>query len=332
MFSNGISIVMQDKLKLLPNTLYEDATVLITGAGGTIGSGILNSINAKQIVAIDISEYAIYKLQRANKNSNVNFIVGDISDTKLCNMIFNKYAIDYVFNAAAYKHVDALEDDNNIYSVIKNNIMSVINLCKHANSFKAMIHISSDKAVNPSCIMGFTKLWCERIIQQYAKSSTATMKIVRFGNVYNSSGSFIETLQYQIANGLPITVTDIKMKRYFLTINDAVALINEVVKLDNTNATYILEMGEEISILDIVNKFNNNSPIAYIGKRPGEKLSEELVYSNEQLLPTANPLINTVAWTNINIIDNINALTTELNKEEICTDNLIKILITMMTL
>jgi FlaA1/EpsC-like NDP-sugar epimerase len=320
---------MKNKLPIAQNTNFEQDTVLITGAGGTIGSGLIRRIRAKTIIAVDISEYAIYRLQREIGCANIHCIVGDISDPKLVRLIFDKYKIDYILNAAAYKHVDTLEDENNTYSVIKNNILSVINLCEYAEQVKAMIHISSDKAVNPTNNMGYTKLWCERIVQQYAYSMSSTFKIVRFGNVYNSAGSFIETLQWQLETDRPITITDDRMKRYFMTVDDAVSLITDVVDLELGNGTYILEMGEEVSIVDLVNQLNtNNSPIEYIGIRPGEKLREELVYGYEQLVDTNNSLIKKVEWKRVDMVDNMIALETELKKDTICLQRLIEIITT----
>lgn len=314
-----------NKLPVTQNTNFKKSVVLVTGAGGTIGSEIVKRIEADTIIAVDISEYAIYKLQRTIGNRNIHCIVGDVSDSKLVDMIFNKYNIDYVFNAAAYKHVDTLEDENNSYSVVKNNVLSVINLCKHAGNVRAMIHISSDKAVNPTNNMGFTKLWCERIIQHYASQSTTEFKIVRFGNIYNSAGSFVETLQWQVKTGRPITVTDERMKRYFMTVQDAVTLITDIVDIEHTNATYILEMGDEIAVTDLIPK---GYPTKTIGIRPGEKLQEELVYSYEQLEETASPMIKKVAWHPVPMLDNITKLTDELDKDTICLKTLNEIITT----
>jgi len=315
---------MKNKLYSNKNINFKNNIVLIAGAGGTIGSTIVNRIEAKQIIAIDISEYAIYKLQRSNNSKNIKFIVGDISDLKFVNMIFNKYKIDYVFNAAAYKHVDKLQEDDNTYSVIKNNILSVLNLCEHIDKIKTLIHISSDKAVNPINNMGYTKLWCERIVQQYDNC-----KIVRFGNVYGSSGSFIETLKWQLENELPITITDKNMKRYFMTVDDAVSLILDISGVEYTNATYILDMGKEIPIVDIVNELNyNNNPITYIGIRSGEKLNEELICDYEVIENTIHPMIKKVGWKYIDMKNNINILLKELRKNEICLPTLNKIITT----
>jgi FlaA1/EpsC-like NDP-sugar epimerase len=314
-----------NKLPITLDQSFKDSTVLITGAGGTIGSELVNQIQAKTIIAVDISEYAIYKLQRGIGSKNVHCIVGDVSDKKLVNLIFNKYQIDYIFNAAAYKHVDTLEDENNFYSVVKNNILSVINLCDHADQVKSMIHISSDKAVNPTNNMGYTKLWCERIVQQYARTSNTEIKIVRFGNVYKSSGSFLETLEWQIEHDLPITITDPEMKRYFISVQDAVSLIINIVHLEFAKATYILDMGKEHSIMDLVPK---GYPQVIIGCRPGEKLREELFYDYEQLQDTSNTLIKKIEWKPVPMITNIVTLLDELKKDKVCLKTLNEIITT----
>jgi FlaA1/EpsC-like NDP-sugar epimerase len=325
---------MNNKLPIKRNTNFKNSVVLVTGAGGTIGSEIVKRLDAEKIIAVDISEYAIYRLQRSINNSdliknNISCIVGDISDPKLVRMIFDKYKIDYVFNAAAYKHVDTLEDENNTYSVVKNNILSVVNLCEIIKDCKGFIHISSDKAVYPTNNMGHTKLWCERIVQHYAQNLSTSIKIVRFGNVYGSSGSFIETLKWQMDNNLPITVTDDRMRRYFLSVDDAVTLINEVVTLDQDNGTYILEMGQEVYITDIVEDLNIKSlPINYIGIRAGEKLQETLVYDYETLNTTSNDMIKKVNWQPVPMQENISNILAELKKDKVCLERLNQIILT----
>jgi len=322
---------MKNKLPVTTNFNFSDSIVLVTGAGGTIGSELVRRINAKTIVAVDISEYAVYRLQRSIDNKNIHCVVGDVSDKKLVELLFKKYKFDYVFNAAAYKHVDTLEDENNTYSVVKNNTLSTLNLCNFATQYnvKELVHISSDKAVNPTNNMGYTKLWCERIVQHYAKASVTNFKIVRFGNVYNSAGSFVETLAWQLDTDRPITITDDRMKRYFLTISDAVSLILDITSFTDRNKTYVLDMGEEISIVDLVTQLNTKSaPIKYIGIRPGEKLREELVYGYETLAPTSNTMISSVDWKEIDISTEISVLLKELEKDSICLTTLNNIIIT----
>jgi len=317
--------IVNNKLSNSSENHLTNSVVLITGAGGTIGCELVKRIEAKLIIAVDISEYAIYKLQREIHGRNIHCIVGDVSDSKLVDMIFEKYKIDYVLNAAAYKHVDTLEDENNSYSVIKNNILSVINLCNRATNIRSLIHISSDKAVNPINNMGFTKLWCERIIQHFSILMPTEFKIVRFGNIFRSSGSFIETMQWQMENNLPITITDPNMKRYFITVQDATALIIKVVTLDRSQSTYILDMGKEMPIMDFVPK---NYPYKIIGIRPGEKISEELIYSHEILENTEHPMIKRVDWNFVPMEDNIDKLLKELKKDKICLKTLNEIITT----
>jgi FlaA1/EpsC-like NDP-sugar epimerase len=322
---------MRNKLPITLHNNFKDSVVLITGAGGTIGAEIVNRISAKTIVAVDISEYAIYKLQRTNADKNVHCVVGDVSDPKLLDLLFRKYSFDCVINAAAYKHVDTLEDVNNTYSVIKNNILSTIYLSMFSDQYrvKEMIHISSDKAVNPINTMGYTKLWSERVVQHYANKSKTNFKIVRFGNVYNSAGSFVETLHWQLATGKPITVTDTRMMRYFLTVEDAVSLILDISTFTETHKTYILNMGQEMSIAELVEQLNvNRAPIEYIGIRPGEKLREELVYNYEHLRPTSSDMISCVDWKMIDIAHSISVLLHELGKDRICIKTLSSIIVT----
>jgi len=316
---------MKNKLPIIQSNNFLNDVVLITGAGGTIGREIVKRISAKTIVAVDISEYAIYKLQRGIENKNIHCVVGDVSDRKLIDLLFKKYSFDYVFNAAAYKHVDTLEDENNTYSVVKNNTLSTIYLSEFADRYgvKEMIHVSSDKAVNPTNNMGYTKLWCERIVQHYARNSKTKFKIVRFGNVYNSAGSFVETLQWQLDVGKPITITDDRMMRYFLTVEDAVSLILDISAFNDTYKTYILDMGQEVSIVELVKQLNvKNAPVEYIGIRPGEKLREELVYDYEQLTPTDNTMISSVDWKEVDMSDNISVLLKELGKDVVCLKTL----------
>jgi FlaA1/EpsC-like NDP-sugar epimerase len=166
-------------------------------------------------------------------------------------------------------------------------------------------------------------------VQHHAKASVTNFKIVRFGNVYNSAGSFVETLAWQLDTDRPITITDDRMKRYFLTISDAVSLILDITSFPDRNKTYILDMGEEISIVDLVTQLNTKgAPIKYIGIRPGEKLREELVYGYETLAPTSNTMISNVDWKEIDISTEISVLLKELGKDSICLTTLNNIIIT----
>jgi FlaA1/EpsC-like NDP-sugar epimerase len=275
---------MKDKLTFRPNPELEGKTVLITGAGGTIGSSLVGAMlnQGAKVVAVDISEYAIYRL---NERFDIRGIVGDVSDKQLLDLIFAREYVDYIFHCAAYKHVDMSEDDINTYSYIKNNVRTTQHLLEYP--VEHFILISSDKAVNPSNTMGRTKQQSEQLVRERCSGHYA---IVRFGNVYNSSGSFVETMNRQITEMKPITLTDMLMTRFFLTIHDATSLINEVVRM-NESGTYVLDMGEEIRIVDLIPE---SHPIRFIGMRPGEKINEEIVSGNEILVNTNHELIKRV--------------------------------------
>lgn len=276
---------MEDKLTLKINSNMHGKTALVTGAGGTIGSAVVGSLleQGVNVVPVDISEYSIYRL---NEKFDVRGIVGDVSNLSLVNMIFAKHHIDYIFHCAAYKHVDISEEDINTYSAFMNNVDSTACLLKFP--VERFILISSDKAVNPQNTIGRSKLASEQLVKTLC---TGIYKIVRFGNVYNSSGSFVETLNRQIETNQPVTITDKRMRRSFLTINDAVSLINEVTHIDDQSGTYMLDMGEEVNILDLVPK---DYPIKYVGIRAGEKLTEDLLGENEVLVDTSNELIKCI--------------------------------------
>lgn len=259
-------------------------TILITGAAGTIGSGLVSALHQNnEVIAVDKSEYGLYTLNR--KFYNVKSYLGDLADMDTVNQLVG-YDFDVIYHCAAYKHVDILENCSVI--AYNNNVGSLANVQKL--SAKRFIFLSTDKAVNPSCVMGQTKSLGENMV----KSGTHPIrKIVRFGNVYGSSGSFIETMNWQIENNMPVTITHKDMTRYFLTQDQAVKMLVDVVDLDDDNGTYILDMGEQVKIVDLVPE---GYPISYIGMRPGEKLHEVLYSGDEVLKDTSDPLIKRIDW------------------------------------
>lgn len=274
---------MKDKLTLRHNPKLKGKTVLVTGAGGTIGSGIVASMIAQgaNVVAVDISEYAIYKL---NRDTGIRGLIGDVADKATTDLIFDHHDIDIVFHCAAYKHIDIIEENSiNFYTARKNNIHSTQHLLEY--EFDKFVFVSTDKAVHPTCVMGQMKQELEQLVTEWGYT------IVRFGNVYDSSGSFIETMREQIKRGDPVTITHPDMARFFITINDAVALINEVIRFWKHEGTFTLDMGEEIRIVDLV---PDGYPIEYIGVRSGEKLHEQLVADNETIVDTEHPLIKRI--------------------------------------
>jgi len=236
--------------------------VLVTGAGGTIGSEISRqvlSLGAKKIILFDISEYALYKisqeLEKLNSKTVILPLLGDVIDTSKIFKICQKFRIETVYHAAAYKHVPLVE--MNILAGLKNNIFGTLSCAKACldAKVKSFVLISSDKAVNPTNFMGATKRLSEMIIQSLAFNSNMTsFAIVRFGNVLDSSGSVIPLFQKQISDGGPVTVTSPDIVRYFMTISEAAELVIQSGAMSNGGDIFLLEMGEPVKIFDLAKK------------------------------------------------------------------------------
>ena len=295
----------------------EEKTLLISGAGGSIGSEIARQLldnNPKAIILFDVSEFNLFNVERecqAIKTSKkltteIVPILGDIRDAVHIDFLFQKYSIDSVFHAAAYKHVPLVEDSNNITKACENNIIGTFNLasCSIKHNIKSFVMISTDKAVRPSNVMGASKRMAEIVIQSLnTKTLITKFSMVRFGNVINSSGSVIPLFLDQIAKGGPVTVTDKEVTRYFMTIPEASNLVLQAAQMSDGGEVFILDMGEQLKIYDLARKLIHLSgrsvaseqggdgvEIIEIGLRPGEKMYEELLISGDQL-PTANPKI-----------------------------------------
>jgi FlaA1/EpsC-like NDP-sugar epimerase len=292
-------------------------TLLISGAGGSIGSEISRQLldnNPKALILLDTSEYNLFNLERecqAIKSSKdlatkIYPILGDIRDITNLNSVFTKFQIDGVYHAAAYKHVPLVESINNITKGCENNIIGTYNLATAAidHNIQSFVMISTDKAVRPSNVMGASKRLAEMVIQSLnTQSSNTKFSMVRFGNVINSSGSVIPLFLDQIAKGGPITVTDKEVTRYFMTIPEASNLVLQAAQMSNGGEVFILDMGEQLKIYDLARKlihlsgrnisYNSGEEgieIIEIGLRPGEKMYEELLISGDQLA-TPNPKI-----------------------------------------
>ena len=295
----------------------QEKTLLISGAGGSIGSEIARQLlenKPKTIILFDVSEFNLFKVERecqalkSSKNLSTQIIpiLGDIRDKPNLGYLFKKFTIDCVYHAAAYKHVPLVEDVNNITKACENNIIGTFNLASVAmeSNVGSFVMISTDKAVRPSNIMGASKRMAEMTIQSLnTKPSETKFSMVRFGNVINSSGSVIPLFLDQIAKGGPVTVTDKNVTRYFMTIPEASNLVLQAAQMSEGGEVFILDMGEQLKIFDLAKKLihlsgrnvssdpgNNGIEIIEIGLRPGEKMYEELLISGEQL-PTANPKI-----------------------------------------
>lgn len=293
-------------------TLIKDKVVLVTGAGGSIGSELCRQIigfDPRTIMMIDINENALYDLQsqlnilkRDNKISNdVRMIssIASIRDPNSIEHIFMTNKPDVVFHAAAHKHVPFMEDMPQ--EAIKNNIFGTLNLIELSKKYnvKTFVSISTDKAVNPTNVMGATKRFVEKMIQSFGKNSSTKFVSVRFGNVLGSNGSVVPLFQKQIESGGPLTVTHKDMVRYFMTIPEAVSLVIQAATYGEGGEVFVLNMGEPVKILDVAEKMIRLSGykpyedinIIFTGLRPGEKLFEELLMNEEGLRPTANKLI-----------------------------------------
>lgn len=285
----------------------EDQVVLVTGGGGSIGSELSRQIaehNPKQLIILDIYENNAYdieqELKRKLPNLNLTTLIASVRDSIKMDDVFKKYRPDIVFHAAAHKHVPLMETSPN--EAVKNNIIGTYKVVKAADKYgvKKFVQISTDKAVNPTNIMGATKRVCEMIIQAYAKKSSTCFVAVRFGNVLGSNGSVIPLFKKQIAEGGPVTVTHKDIIRYFMTIPEAVSLVLQAGASAKGGEIFVLDMGEQVKIYDLaVNliKLSGYEPhkdieIKITGLRPGEKLYEERLMEEEGLTKTANDRIS----------------------------------------
>ena len=283
--------------------------VLVSGAGGTIGSELVNQIinyQPKEIILLDNSEFLLYKIEKGIedkvKNIKINVLLADIKNTKRIDSIFNQNKPEIIFHAAALKHVPIVE--KNPLEGILTNVYGTVNIAQSCikHNVAEMVLISTDKAVNPFSVMGVTKRISEKYCQSLANSSKTNFKIVRFGNVLGSTGSVVPLFQEQLQKGGPLTVTHPKMKRYFMTVREAVELVIQSATLESKNkkgAIYVLEMGQPIAITEIAEQLirlvglrpNKDIKIKFTGLRPGEKIQEELHYKNEKFKKTKNKSI-----------------------------------------
>ena len=283
--------------------------VLVSGAGGTIGSELVNQIinyKPKEIILLDNSEFLLYKIEKEieekNINIKINFLLADIKNSKRIDNIFDNNKPDIVFHAAALKHVPIVE--KNPLEGILTNIAGTINIAERCKKYNVaeMVLISTDKAVNPFSVMGVTKRISEKYCQSLAGTSQTNFKIVRFGNVLGSTGSVVPLFQKQLEKGGPLTVTHPKMKRYFMTVREAVELVIQSATLENKTkkgGIFVLEMGKPIAIIEIAEQLirlaglrpNKDIKIKFTGLRPGEKIIEELHYKNEKISKTENKSI-----------------------------------------
>ncbi len=281
--------------------------IMVTGGGGSIGSELCRQIashHPKRLVIVDIYENSTYDVQNELKakypEMDMVVLIASVRNTNRMNSIFETYRPEIVYHAAAHKHVPLMEDSPN--EAIKNNVIGTWKMAEAANRYhvKRFVMISTDKAVNPTNIMGASKRICEMIIQTYNKRSDTEYVAVRFGNVLGSNGSVIPLFKKQIERGGPVTVTDPEIIRYFMTIPEAVSLVLQAGAYAKGGEIFVLDMGEPVKILDLAknlillsgHKPNDDIPIVFTGLRPGEKLYEEMLMEEEGLQSTANKMIH----------------------------------------
>jgi FlaA1/EpsC-like NDP-sugar epimerase len=281
--------------------------VCVTGGGGSIGSELCRQIaghDPKQLIIVDIYENNAYDIQQELKKKypqlDLQVLIASVRNTNRVNWIFEHYRPQIVYHAAAHKHVPLMEDSPN--EAIKNNVFGTFKTAMAAaqNGCEKFVMISTDKAVNPTNIMGASKRICEMIIQTFNRHYDTEFVAVRFGNVLGSNGSVIPLFKKQIAAGGPVTVTDPNIIRYFMTIPEAVSLVLQAGAYAKGGEIFVLDMGEPVRILDLAEnliklsgfKVGEDIKIEFTGLRPGEKLYEEMLMDEEGLQDTANKMIH----------------------------------------
>ena len=283
---------------------------MITGAGGSIGSEIVKQVidgKPKEIVLFELSEINLYSIQQEIESIkeakgirvDVICVLGDVKDKLRLKEIIKNHNVDYIYHAAAYKHVPIVEYYENISEGLKNNIFGTKALCEVASecSVKKVVVISTDKAVRPTNIMGASKRLSEMVVQSIdAEQNNTKFCIVRFGNVINSSGSVVPLFRKQISEGGPVTITHKKVTRYFMTISEASSLVIQAGEFAEGGDVFILDMGDQVKIFDLAERLiylsgrnidhdgqGEGIEIQEVGLRPGEKLYEELLISGDKL-------------------------------------------------
>ena len=313
----------------------KNKTVLVTGGGGSIGSELCRQIskfNPNRLIIFDIYENNAYDIQNELRYKypklNLLVLIGSVRDKKRLEQVFDKYKPDIVFHAAAHKHVPLMEDSP--MEAIKNNVFGTLNVVECADKYNSerFVLISTDKAVNPTNVMGATKRICEMIIQSYDKVSHTKFVAVRFGNVLGSNGSVIPLFKKQIAQGGPVTVKHKNIIRYFMTIPEATQLVLQAGAFAKGGEIFVLDMGEPVKIYDLAYDLirlsgyepNKDIKIKVTGLRPGEKLYEELLMSEEGLTNTSHKkiFIGKPTFTDIDILKkNLDKLNEIIKKDDI---------------
>ncbi|WP_374600960.1 polysaccharide biosynthesis protein [Niveibacterium sp.] len=278
--------------------------VLVTGAGGSIGSELCRQLARfapAQLILLEMSEFALYTVHEELRDRfpelEIVPIAGDVRDGMWLEAVFRQYGPSIVFHAAAYKHVPLMEE-RNAWQAIRNNVYGTFKLAAVcvANRVDRFVLVSTDKAVNPTNVMGASKRMAEMVCQVMQQNAQTRFEIVRFGNVLGSAGSVIPKFQEQIARGGPVTVTHPEITRYFMSIPEAAQLVLEAAAAGNGNNVFVMDMGEPVKIADLARDLirlsgysDEQVKVVFTGLRPGEKLYEELLAAQEETLPTHHP-------------------------------------------
>lgn len=298
----------RESIKLEKEEVFQevkDKVILVTGAAGSIGSEIsrqLMDYPFKKLILLDQAESALYDLQQETKSKctdRCEYVIGNIRNPQRVDEIFNFYRPDIIYHSAAYKHVPLMED--NPYEAVMTNIGGTKLIADHAVKYgaKKFVMISTDKAVNPTNVMGATKRIAELYVSQLNKKSETNFVVTRFGNVLGSNGSVIPLFKRQIEEGGPLTVTHPDVTRYFMTIPEACQLVLDAGAMGKGGEVYVFDMGKPMKIFDLAKKvirlsgfkYPEEIDIQFVGLRPGEKICEELLSDNESMLKTHNPKI-----------------------------------------
>ena len=286
------------------NAWLHGRVALVTGAGGSIGSELCRQIlkfAPAQLVALETSELALYGLEqelgaRAG-NTQLAYVIGDVKNARRVDEVLAQHRPSAVFHAAAYKHVPLMEDDN-AWEAVRNNVLGTLTLARAAleHGVEKLVLVSTDKAVNPTSVMGASKRLAERVCQALQREAGTRFVTVRFGNVLGSTGSVIPKFREQIARGGPVTVTHPEITRYFMSIPEAAQLVLQAGLMGKGGEIFVLEMGEPVRIVDLARDMirlsgfsEGDVRIEFTGLRPGEKLYEELLADSESTLPTPHP-------------------------------------------
>lgn len=307
---------------LAAKELVKNKIILVTGAGGSIGSEIVRQLmllDAKKVYCLDNDEFSLYRLSLELYGNALlmedNLILVDIRDKALVSRVFSQVRPDIVYHAAAHKHLPLLE--RSPVAAIKTNVLGTENIASACVEFEVeyFVNISTDKAAAPISTLGISKRLAELYTAGY-KGGKTRVASVRFGNVLGSRGSFLPTLMWQIEHSMPITVTHPEVSRFFMTIPEAAALVIEASALAVGGETYVLDMGEQVRILDLIERYIKIAgchypEIVYTGLRPGEKLHEDLFDPCEIHMPTAHPRISKANVDQSGMI-------TDRDKESIC--------------